>query len=223
MLACTRIGAAHSVHLRRLLARLDHRPRQRRRGQGDHHGRRRLPAGRAGRRSSRTSTRRSARRHRSAVVVVQRDRCESPDGTDVTMVDGRDHWYHELMAAASPDCPPEHMDSEDLLYLLYTSGTTAKPKGIMHTTGGYLTQVAFTPQVRVRPQARDRRVLVRGRHRLGHGPQLHRLRAAGQRGHLASSTRARPTPPAKDRLWEIVETLRGDAAATPRPPPSGRS
>ena len=48
------------------------------------------------------------------------------------------------MADAAADCPPEHMDSEDLLYLLYTSGTTAKPKGIMHTTGGYLTQVAFT-------------------------------------------------------------------------------
>ena len=48
------------------------------------------------------------------------------------------------MESASPDCPPEHLNSEDLLYLLYTSGTTAKPKGIMHTTGGYLTQVAFT-------------------------------------------------------------------------------
>ena len=73
-----------------------------------------------------------------AVVVVHRTE------QDVTWVDGRDHWYHDLMADASADCPPEHMDSEDLLYLLYTSGTTAKPKGIMHTTGGYLTQVAFT-------------------------------------------------------------------------------
>ncbi len=74
------------------------------------------------------------------VVVVQRV------GEDVDMKDGRDHWYHELMS--SPDvaneCPAEPMDAEDLLYLLYTSGTTAKPKGIMHTTGGYLTQVAFT-------------------------------------------------------------------------------
>ena len=72
------------------------------------------------------------------VVVVQRT------NSDVTMVEGRDHWYHDLMAAASPECPAEPMDSEQLLYLLYTSGTTAKPKGIMHTTGGYLTQVAFT-------------------------------------------------------------------------------
>ena len=72
------------------------------------------------------------------VVVV--NRC----ATEVTMTDGRDLWWHELMAEASPDCPTEPMDSEQLLYLLYTSGTTAKPKGIMHTTGGYLTQVAYT-------------------------------------------------------------------------------
>ena len=74
------------------------------------------------------------------VVVVQRT------GQDVEWNQTTDHWYHELMESASPDCPPEHLNSEDLLYLLYTSGTTAKPKGIMHTTGGYLTQVAFTHQ-----------------------------------------------------------------------------
>ncbi|RMH69577.1 MAG: acetyl-coenzyme A synthetase, partial [Actinomyces sp.] len=72
------------------------------------------------------------------VIVV--DRC----GTDPDMVAGRDLWWHDLMAEAAPDCPARPMDSEQLLYLLYTSGTTAKPKGIMHTTGGYLTQVAFT-------------------------------------------------------------------------------
>ena len=60
------------------------------------------------------------------------------------MVEGRDLWWHDLMAGVSSNCPAEPMDSEQLLYLLYTSGTTAKPKGIMHTTGGYLTQVAYT-------------------------------------------------------------------------------
>ena len=72
------------------------------------------------------------------VVVV--NRCD----LDVHMEAGRDHWWHDLMEQASSDCAPEALDSEQLLYLLYTSGTTAKPKGIMHTTGGYLTQVAFT-------------------------------------------------------------------------------
>ena len=65
-------------------------------------------------------------------------------GHDVPMTDGRDVWWHDLVPQQSSDCPPEPMDSEDLLYLLYTSGTTARPKGIMHTTGGYLTQVAWT-------------------------------------------------------------------------------
>ncbi|MBA3399912.1 MAG: AMP-binding protein, partial [Acidimicrobiia bacterium] len=72
------------------------------------------------------------------VVVVRRSE------NDVEMVDGRDHWYHELIEAADPECPPEPMDSEDLLFLLYTSGTTGKPKGIMHSTGGYMTQTTFT-------------------------------------------------------------------------------
>ena len=72
------------------------------------------------------------------VVVVRRG------GNDVTMVPGRDVWYHDLIAAADPVCAAEPMDSEQLLFLLYTSGTTGKPKGIMHTSGGYLTQVAFT-------------------------------------------------------------------------------
>ncbi len=118
------------------------------------------------------------------VVVVERVTGHRDAGdVAVEMSEGRDHWYHLLMQEADATCPPEPMDSEDLLYLLYTSGTTAKPKGIMHTTGGYLTQVSLHPQVRLRPAPRDRRVLVRRRHRLGDRAQLHRLRPARQRGH----------------------------------------
>src|SRR6476619_1909029 len=65
-------------------------------------------------------------------------------GNEHAFTEGRDHWYHELVAEQPPTCEPEDMEAEDLLYLLYTSGTTGKPKGIVHTTGGYLTQVAAT-------------------------------------------------------------------------------
>ncbi|MGZ4139857.1 MAG: acetate--CoA ligase [Actinomycetota bacterium] len=72
------------------------------------------------------------------VVVVQRTE------TDVPMQSGRDLWYGDLIAEQPADCEPEAMDAEDLLFTLYTSGTTAKPKGIVHTTGGYLTGVSAT-------------------------------------------------------------------------------
>jgi acetyl-CoA synthetase len=68
-------------------------------------------------------------------------------GIDAPMREGRDHWWHEVMEAAAPECPAEPLDAEHPLYILYTSGSTAKPKGILHTTGGYLTQVAHTHQV----------------------------------------------------------------------------
>ena len=60
------------------------------------------------------------------------------------MVPGRDHWYHELRAEAASECPAESMAAEDTLFILYTSGTTGKPKGIVHSTGGYLTQASAT-------------------------------------------------------------------------------
>ena len=65
-------------------------------------------------------------------------------GNEHAFTEGRDHWYHELVAEQARVCEPEDMEAEDLLYLLYTSGTTGKPKGIVHTTGGYLTQVTAT-------------------------------------------------------------------------------
>jgi len=72
------------------------------------------------------------------VVVVRRT------GGDIDMHPQRDHWYHELIADQPATCEPERMESEDLLYTLYTSGTTAKPKGIKHTTAGYLLYAMFT-------------------------------------------------------------------------------
>ncbi|MCX6509925.1 MAG: acetate--CoA ligase [Actinobacteria bacterium] len=132
------------------------------------------------------------------VVVVQRT------NSDVTMVDGRDHWYHDLMESASADCPAEPMDSEQLLYLLYTSGTTAKPKGIMHTTGGYLTQVAFTykyvfdlkPETDIYWCSADIG-WVTGHSYIVYGPLVN-----GATSVLYEGT---PDTPGKDRMWDIIE------------------
>ena len=65
-------------------------------------------------------------------------------GNDVTMRDGRDHWWHDHRETASTDCAPEEMGAEDPLFILYTSGSTGKPKGVLHTTGGYLVWAAMT-------------------------------------------------------------------------------
>ena len=65
-------------------------------------------------------------------------------GGNIGWQEGRDVWFHEILNAASPDCPAESMDAEDPLYILYTSGSTGKPKGVLHTTGGYLTYVSCT-------------------------------------------------------------------------------
>ena len=77
------------------------------------------------------------------VVVVARGGPLS-EQVDAPLEQGRDHWYHDLVAEASTECAAEPMDAEDTLYILYTSGTTGKPKGVQHSTGGYLTQVYAT-------------------------------------------------------------------------------
>ena len=77
---------------------------------------------------------------RTVETVIVVNRCD----LNVNMNSGRDFWWHDVMKGAVSVCNPEPMPAEQLLYLLYTSGTTAKPKGIMHTSAGYLTQVAFT-------------------------------------------------------------------------------
>jgi acetyl-CoA synthetase len=139
------------------------------------------------------------------VVVVDRVTShDHGDGASVDMTEGRDHWYHDLLAAADATCEPERMDSEDLLYLLYTSGTTAKPKGIMHTTGGYLTQVAFThryvfdlkPDADVYWCAADIG-WVTGHSYIVYGPLTN--------GATSVIYEGTPDTPGKDRLWDIAE------------------
>ena len=84
-------------------------------------------------------------------------------GTPCQMKQGRDVYYQDIIEAADPSCPAEPMEAEHPLFILYTSGSTAKPKGILHTTGGYLTGVSATHKYVFDLSARRRRVLVRRR------------------------------------------------------------
>jgi acetyl-CoA synthetase len=130
------------------------------------------------------------------VLVVRRTGGEAP------MTEGRDHWWHEL-ATDDSECPPEPMDAEDLLYLLYTSGTTAKPKGIVHTTAGYLVGVSTTHHY-IFDLKSDTDVFwcaadvgwVTGHSYIVYGPLCN--------GSTSVIYEGTPDYPDKDRWWEIV-------------------
>ncbi|MEN9804679.1 MAG: acetyl-coenzyme synthetase [Actinomycetota bacterium] len=132
------------------------------------------------------------------VVVVKRG------GNAVDMTSGRDHWYHDLMATASNDCPAEPMDSEQLLFLLYTSGTTGKPKGIMHTTGGYLTHVAYTHKYvfDLHPEADVYWCTADVGWITGHSYIVYGPLANGATQVMYEGV---PNFPGNDRFWSIVE------------------
>ena len=131
------------------------------------------------------------------VIVV--DRC----GTNPPMSGGRDHFWADLLGAAEPECPPEPMDSEDPLFILYTSGSTAKPKGIQHTTAGYLTGVTATHKLVF--DLKDSDVYwcaadigwVTGHSYIVYGPLAN--------GATSVMYEGAPNYPEEDRWWEIVE------------------
>jgi acetyl-CoA synthetase len=134
------------------------------------------------------------------VVVVQRGGGAS---IPVTMASGRDHWYHDLMRDAPFKCEPEPMDSEDMLYILYTSGTTGKPKGIVHTTGGYLVGTYATTKLVF--DLREEDVYwctadigwVTGHSYVVYGPLAN--------GATVLMYEGAPDWPQKDRFWSLIE------------------
>lgn len=132
------------------------------------------------------------------VLVVKR-----LEDQDTQMKDGRDHWYHDLKEKVAEYCEPEQMDSEDILFTLYTSGTTGKPKGIIHTTGGYMTGVTTTMKLVFDLQEDD--VFwctadvgwVTGHSYIVYGPMANGVTQIMYEGA--------PDWPERDRFWSIIE------------------
>ncbi|OAI47589.1 acetyl-coenzyme A synthetase [Planctomycetaceae bacterium SCGC AG-212-F19] len=124
----------------------------------------------------------------------------------VTMKSGRDLWWHELMADASPDCPAEPLDSEHPLYILYTSGSTGKPKGVLHTTAGYLLGTSLTHKWVFDLKEDDTYWCtadigwVTGHSYIVYGPLAN--------GATTVMYEGAPNHPREDRFWEIIEKYR---------------
>ena len=134
-------------------------------------------------------------------IVVKRVSDDS--GIDCEMQDGRDLWWHEAVADASTDCPCEEMDAEDPLFILYTSGSTGQPKGVLHTTGGYMVYAATTHKYVFDCREEDIYFCaadigwVTGHSYIVYGPLAN--------GATTTMFESIPTYPNPDRYWQVIE------------------
>ena len=134
-------------------------------------------------------------------IVVERVKAEGDFAVD--MQQGRDFWWHDLMASADAECPCEEMDAEDPLFILYTSGSTGKPKGVQHTTGGYMVYTATTHKHVFDYQDGDIYFCaadigwVTGHSYIIYGPMAN--------GATTLMFEAIPTYPNPDRYWQTIE------------------
>ncbi len=134
------------------------------------------------------------------VVVVRRT------GQEVHIEPGRDHWYHELMAAASAQCPAEPMEAEDPLFILYTSGSTGKPKGVLHTTGGYSVYTYLSAQYIFDLEETDTYFCTADVGWItGHSYVVYGLL---QNGATTVMYEGAPNFPDEGRIWSIIEKYR---------------
>jgi len=203
MLACTRIGAIHSVVFGGFS------PESLRDRINDAQAKLLITADGGYRRGSVVPLKRNADKAIEEcpsienVIVVQRKHGGSGDDMFDEFKEGRDHWWHRLMRDAPATCEPEKMDAEDVLYILYTSGTTGKPKGIVHTTGGYLVGVTTTTKLVFDLKEED--VFwctadvgwVTGHSYLVYGPLAN--------GATCVMYEGAPDWPEKDSFWQICE------------------
>src|SRR3954454_3351447 len=197
MLACARIGAPHTVvfggfSAEALSGRIN-----------DCEAKLLITADGGWRRGNKVNLKHPADEALASAPTIQHSIVVDRLGGGVHMVDGRDVWWHDIVDRQSADCPPEPVDSEQMLYLLYTSGTTAKPKGILHTSAGYLVGTSFThwSVFDLKPDdvywcAADIG-WVTGHSYIVYGPL-----ANGATGVLYEGA---PDTPGWDRWWQIVE------------------